>query len=472
MQVLKPQPGPQTEFLSTPADIAIYGGAAGGGKSFALLLEPLRHVSNGQFGGVIFRRDRQQVTNEGGLWDESSEMYHPQGAMPNGTSLAWTFPSGASIGFAGLQRRDDVYKWQGSQIAFLGFDELTHFDEFQFWYMLGRNRSTSGVKPYVRAGCNPDADSWVANFVDWWIGSDGFPIAERAGALRYLVRDNDRNHWFDSRAEAVAAFPHLVEQFAANGLDPESFCKSVTFIPADVFDNKVLLERNPGYLANLLAQPLIERERLLRGNWKVRASAGKVFNREWFGIPVESVPKGGIYVRFWDLAATEKQVRTTSKKNDPDYTATVKIHYDPKLELWTIVDAFQIQANPASVETLVFQTAKIDKAHARLQRARYKLRWEIEPGSAAKRENLRWIKAFKVIGDAKGVLTGGQDKITRARGHAVQAESGNVRILRGDWNEMFLSHMHGFPDLAHDDLFDAANGAFNETIGRGGVAWN
>src|SRR6185369_4879018 len=93
---LKPQPGPQTAFLSTTADIAIYGGSAGGGKSFALLLEPLRHVDKRDFGAVIFRRDRQQVTNEGGLWDEARSMYPLLGGTPNNSDLYYTFPSGAS----------------------------------------------------------------------------------------------------------------------------------------------------------------------------------------------------------------------------------------------------------------------------------------------------------------------------------------------------------------------------------------
>lgn len=82
MEGIKPQPGAQERFLSSHADIAIYGGAAGGGKSFALLLEPLRHIGNNDFGGVIFRRTSPQITNEGALWDEAGKLYPLVGGEP------------------------------------------------------------------------------------------------------------------------------------------------------------------------------------------------------------------------------------------------------------------------------------------------------------------------------------------------------------------------------------------------------
>jgi predicted phage terminase large subunit-like protein len=462
---IRPQPGPQTIFLSTSADIAIYGGAAGGGKSFGLLLEPTRHKDKPGFGGVIFRRDRQQITNEGGLWDEAAEIYPNLGGKDNASDLFYTFPSGSSIGFAGLQYEIDVRKWQGSQIAFLGFDELTHFTEFQFFYMLSRNRSTSAVRSYVRATCNPDADSWVADFIAWWIDQKtGFPVPERAGVVRWLVRNNNRNYWFDTKDEAedaaAAMFPNEVERFG-----PDMFAKSVTFIPADLFDNPALLARDPGYLANLLALPLIERERLLNGNWKVKATAGKVYNREWFEI-VDDVPTGGTDVRFWDLAATEAKVKNKKGKNDPDYTATVKMRY--KAGVWYIVDAFQIQTAPANVEKLVKSVAELDVREAKANKARYRLRWEIEPGSASVRENQRWVNMFRGL-DAKGVGTGGMDKLARARACSVQAEFGNVKMLRADWNSELLTQLHGFPDLPHDDLFDATSGSFNAALESGQV---
>lgn len=184
-QAIRPQPGRQEAFWASAADIAIFGGAAGGGKSYALLLEALRHVGNGQFSAVIFRRTFTQVSNPGGLFDASRELYPLAGGQPKATPPGWRFPSGATVRFAHMQYEDDKLDWQGSQIALIGFDELTHFSQTQFFYMLSRNRSLCGVRPYVRATTNPDADSWVAKLLAWWIDPEsGFPILDRAALLR------------------------------------------------------------------------------------------------------------------------------------------------------------------------------------------------------------------------------------------------------------------------------------------------
>lgn len=467
MPKIEPQPK-QAEFLASPADVAIYGGGAGGGKSWSLLAEPLRHIKNPKFGAVIFRRDRQQITNQGGLWTESREIYPQFGGEPNKSDLYYDFPNlqfkrkpGARIGFAGLQYEDDVSKFQGSQIPLIGFDELTHFTEYQFFFMLSRNRSTSGVRGYVRATTNPDAESWVADLVAWYIDQKtGFPLPDRAGKLRYFTRQGDKIFWSDNRAELLQYLPKNLPR----GFSPGDLIKSFTFIPADVFDNQILLENDPAYLANLLALPLIERERLLGGNWKIKPSAGKIFNRAWFN-PVAFLADGGIEVRFWDFAATAKTIgsATSKKKNDPDFTATVKLRYKPELNRWTITDFFQIQAAPALVEKLFLQTTLIDVDEARRKRTQYRCRWEIEPGGASRRESYRLTTQLAGI-DAKGVETGGLDKITRAKPFAVQAEHGNVDILIAEWNGELLTHLHGQPDLPHDDGMDAGAGAFNASL--------
>ncbi len=202
-----PQPGPQWEFARCEADIAIKGGAAGGGKSYALLFEPFRYQTWSRYRGVIFRRTTVQLKQPGGLWDQARDLYAGQ-ARSSETFLYITFPSGAHIKLAHLEHEKNVEDWQGSAADYFAFDELPQFSERQFWYIaLSRARSISGIRPYVRASCNPDPDSFVRELIDWWIGEDGFPIQERSGVIRYFYRIEGEMFWYDSEEEARSAHP-------------------------------------------------------------------------------------------------------------------------------------------------------------------------------------------------------------------------------------------------------------------------
>ena len=116
---------------------------------------------------------------------------------------SWSFGGKSTLAFDYISRDADVYAWQGSQICFLGFDELTHFSEFTFFYMLSRNRSICGVEPFVRATCNPDSDSWVAKFIEWWINQEtGYAIPERSGVVRVFYRNGEgKITWGETRQE-------------------------------------------------------------------------------------------------------------------------------------------------------------------------------------------------------------------------------------------------------------------------------
>lgn len=273
--MIKPQPGAQETFLSSPADIAIYGGAAGGGKSYMLLMEPTRHFKNAKLAGVIFRRETPQITNPGGLWDTSQEIYSLCNGRPVQHRHKWTFASGATMQFSHLQYEKDKESWQGSQIPYIAFDELCHFTKTQFFYFFSRNRSTSGIRGYMRASCNPDPDSWVAKFISWWIDEEtGLPIPERSGVIRYLVVFSGDEYWFDTLAEAYefAQTSGLLVDAGVDDMDlrPEDLIKSVTFINSTIKDNQILIKKDPGYLGSLLALPPEERAMLLEGNWKFR----------------------------------------------------------------------------------------------------------------------------------------------------------------------------------------------------------
>ena len=641
--ILRPQEGPQEKFLSTNADIAIYGGAAGGGKTYALLLEPLRYMNVDGYSATIFRKNATQISIDGGLLDESMSIY---GFLRNAVYKAspkphWFFNDKAKVSFMHIDGDRDLPKWQGSQICctldtpvlmadetykdvgdlqigdyvmtlqgaqkitaacepilkdcvevelpngekqvqstnhciltkygwvsyddlissqsitncssqkfcgyknnlrliphilqlndvvirnqadlrfcakdrvpkdshhilryvhpytgeeqiaevdhlyqtlkvipcgkklvrnicvassnhyitkcglinkncFIGFDELCHFSQNQFFYMLSRNRSVCGVKPYVRATCNPDVDSWVAEFISWWINPEtGYPIQERSGVLRYFCRVEGAVQWGDSPSE-------LVEKY---GIDAE-LCKSVTFIASSVYDNKILLENDPSYLANLHGLSLVERERLLNGNWKIRPSAGLYFKAEQTRI-VKSVPDSIVaIVRAWDLAATEINI----ENKDPDRTAGVLMGRMANGQ-YIVLDVKRIATNASHVRAIVKNTAETDKAEYNCRR----IQLEQDPGQAGKEQVQSYIRFLAGYNVKSRPVSG--SKITRAEPFAAQWQQGNVLLLEGSWNETFLDELEGFPDALHDDQVDAASDAFSviayaraRTIGRG-----
>jgi len=445
---IAPQPGPQTQFLETTADIAIFGGAAGGGKTFSLLMEPLRHVMNPRFSGLIFRRSSVQIRNIGGLWTESTQLYPMLGGEPRTAMLDWTFPNpidpelgGMIMKFAYLERDADVYNFQGAQTPYIAFDELTHFSEFQFFYMLSRLRSTSGVRGYVRATTNPDADSWIRQFIDWWIDEDGFAIPDRSGVIRWFIRMNDETLWGDSAEELQMLY------------GSEQIPKSFTFIAAKLSDNKILMEKDPSYLGSLMTLPQVERERLLGdkvkgGNWNTRITAGTLFNRKWFTV-IDTIPDGWVEcIRFWDRAAT----KPNPGNMDPDWTRGVKL-YRYRDGTYVVGDVKSIRDTPGQVELFMKEVAEMDGR-------RVKIVAQQDPGSAGVSEAeyiVRRLGAFEIR-----VVTLSKDKVVRAKPVSAQCEFGNIKVLKAPWNQPFFSELISFPDGKHDDIVDGLSGAYNE----------
>lgn len=433
--VIRAQPGPQEDFLKSPSDIVIYGGGAGGGKTYALLLEALRHIHVPGFGAVIFRRESVQITNEGGLWDNAMALYPLMGGRPfKAPQLGFRF-GGAKITFAHLNQENDVLGYQGSQIPLIAFDELTHFERSQFFYLLSRNRSTCGVRPYIRATCNPDADSWVADFIAWWIDQDtGLPIPERAGRLRYFVRMGDTLHWADSPAQLTAA----------HGCDLAD-AKSVTFIPATIYDNRALLAIDPGYLANLKAMVRVERERLLGGNWKIRPASGLYFPRH--SVTVIDKPPADLVeiVRAWDLAATPP----TEDAPSPDATAAVKMGRTASGR-FVVLHVAAMRERAHDVRRAMLNLAEQDGQRVRVSLPQ-------DPGQAGK-DQAEGLAAM-LAGYRVSVRRPTGDKITRAEPFAAQWQAGNVDVLRGPWTEAYLSELEAFP-VGHDDQVDASSDAF------------
>jgi len=423
-------------FLSSPADIVIYGGAAGGGKTYALLLEPMRNIHVKGFGAVIFRKTHPQIKNEGGLWDTSSDVYPYLEGIPRESYTEWLWlPHKNRVKFSHIQHDKDRHNWQGAQVPFIGFDELTHFSWKVFSYMLSRNRSLCGVNPYIRATCNPDPDHFLRKMLDWWIDNDnGLPIMERAGNVRWFVVMDDEIHWGDTKNELIKMF------------GPDTEPKTLTFIPSSVYDNKILLEKNPEYLANLKAMTKVDRERLLHGNWNVREVSGLFFQKDWFEV-VDAAPAEGEVIRYWDRAATEK-----TPDNDPSWTAGVKM-LKTRNNMFYVLDIVHFMGTPGRVKDTIKNVATQDGRECTVG-------IEQDPGQAGVAEansHIRNLAGYKAI---KNIVR--ENKATRAKPLSAQAEAGNVKIVRGKWNEGFFIEAENFDgtDKGHADRIDASSGAF------------
>lgn len=452
----KPNPGPQTQFLETQASIAIYGGQAGGGKTWALLAEAARHIDVPGYGAVIFRRTSPQITNEGGLWDQSMSLYPQLGGVPKHT-LDWQFrkkdaeaKDAANIGFKHLQYEKDKLTWQGSQIAMLGFDELTHFTESQFFYLLSRNRSTCGVTPYVRATTNPvPADDpiggWVNRMINWWIDQKtGLAIPNRSGIIRWFIRYKGELIWNDSRDWLVQTYGR--SDIAVDDIRQTVQPKSLTFIPARLDDNPVLLEIDPAYRANLLALPDVERERLAEGNWNAKVESGHFFKAGMI-TPVTQLPPSLEYCRAWDLAATD---------GAGDYTVGAKLGRDTN-GVFYIVDIVRGQWESGQRDMRIREVAALD--------GQCMICIPQDPGAAGKSEAHRLVVMLQGYPVKKLIITG--DKVTRATGFASQVNIGNVRMLQEEWNHSLRDRLNAFPSNGvPDDEIDALADAFHDLVTR------
>lgn len=446
-----PQPGPQTAFSSTPADIAIYGGSAGGGKTWSLAYEAGRYATVPGYAAAIFRRTSPELTGGGSIWEEARRIYPHLGGVPREhPTLDWRFPSGAVIEFRHAQYEHSVFSYQSKQYSYLGFDECSHFTAAQFWYLISRVRGSQRIPRRIRASTNPDPDSWIRQFIDWWIGPDGRALDQRSGVIRWFVRLDERIHWAATPEEVVAIDPRRIRARGElpNGPDdvrPEPM--SATFIRARVSDNRALLEADPGYVARLNLIPGAQARRLRDGDWNARDSAGDFFDRTWCRV-LERIEERNVVrrIRFWDKAATSP----SNANPDPDWTRGVRV---AQLDdgRYVVEDLVSLRAGPAEVEALIRHTAESDGVACEVGA------WQ-DPGQAGvvDRERMRDV----LLGYSFDSIIARQDKTTYAKVWSPLAKAGRVALLQREYLPELFAELEGFPGRRHDDIMDALSGAF------------
>jgi predicted phage terminase large subunit-like protein len=402
------RPSPrQTAFLLLPHLEAFYGGAAGGGKSDALLMAALQFVDVPGYRALIVRESFATLEESGGLIERARHWLLGTDATWSATDHLWRFPSGASLSFRPLLNEGDERSFMGTEYQFIGVDELTLITESQYRFLMTRLRrhKDSSVPLRMRSTGMPYGPGveWVRRRFVLEGGTHGRPF------IRARLEDNE--HLDQEAYEA-----------AMSTLDP------------------------------------LTRARVRFGDWSVRPE-GQLFHRSWFAdrvIDEVDLPEDLMLCRFWDLAATEP-----AAGSDPDHTAGVLVGLS-KDGVFYVLDVRRTRSTPLSVQHLVRQMAERDAEWARTRG--YELpaiRMEQEPGAAGLAVIEDYRRRVLLEFDFTGVPASGS-KETRANPVAVRAEAGELLLVPGEWNTEFIDELCAFPQGAHDDQVDALSGAFAE----------
>lgn len=436
------QPTPKQAAALIALDLrkaVLYGGAAGGGKTDWLLMGALEHVDLPGYNAIIFRRTFPQLNAPDGPILRLQEWLTaklPRDAW-NASNHRWTFPSGATLSLGTMQYLKDRLNHQGAAYQFIGFDELTQFEQGQFTYLFSRARRPaagpgSGIPIRVAATSNPGGPGhvWVAKA--WGLGE------------------------WEGNAEGLGKVP---------GSD-------LAFIGAKLEDNPHL--DTAAYEEALMFLPELERNQLRKGDWHSRPRGDLLPIERIHIIGPDELPDGlrpmaegeerGVralrIVRFWDFASSGPR----KGSRQPDYTASSKDAYDRKPDRFYMLDGSLDLLEPGPLEVLLRDTAVDDGQ-------RVEQHQEQEPGASGKsavKTNQKLLRGYSMTGHP---ATG--PKRARWLGFRAAVEQGRVYAVRGPWLTPFLERLDALTtdeaaderDDVKDDPMDAVSGSFNLLVG-------
>jgi predicted phage terminase large subunit-like protein len=434
----------QAAFLLLDCLEAFYGGAGGGGKSDALLMSALQYADIPGYHALIIRRHVADLTLPNALLDRARGWLRGRKDVHwNESKNQWQFANGATLTFGYLAGSRDIDRYASAEFHFIGVDELTQFSEKVYLDLFARlrapacpackfemlSRSHHGI---VHQQHKKDCFECIEleRHRGRVLGKKTHHVEAAHIPLRMRAASNPGNvghDWVKRR---------FVERLGAPGGDR-------IFVPARLNENPYINRED--YVKSLLNLDPVTRARILKGDWEARSSRG-VLRREWFEI-IDRAPAELSLVRYWDTAY--------QKKKTSDFTVGVKYGIAHN-GMGYILHVARAQATPHEVETFIANIAGQDTRTIPIV-------LQQEPGSGS----ALWIDSM-----SRGVLHGYPIKADPVRGSKFErsqafraaAEAGNVKILRGAWNEAFLDECEQFsPDereYAHDDQVDAACGAF------------
>lgn len=429
-------------------------------KTFAGLLHHLKYIHDPLYRGLTLRRTTPMLLKSGAVWDESKQLYSdidPKGKIKI-KDLKYQFSTKAEVAFSHFERVEDTRNFQGAQISSCVMEELTQFEEIQFDYILSRLRTNANMKPNMRATMNPEADSWVRKYVDWYLFPEGHehhgrPDPSKQGVIRWFIRTSDGMIWANSKEELLEKYPNDI---------PLAF----RFISASVFDNPYI---QPSYIAFLNGLPRVEKEKLLYGNWEARIESSSYFQRSWVqeheGYDESQIVK---VVRAFDMAGTLK----SDKNPSPDYTATALMAKMKDGTYW-VLDVRRTRIRYGDWEKFILDCWADDKE--RFRQVDYYI--PEDPNPAAKAACSMLIRSLAENGVYAQRMRASSSKLDRFRPLSAMAQNGGVHFLKGcgtDYennirndNNFIFRELEVFDgtrkrsEVGHDDLADCLADCFS-----------
>ncbi len=407
----------QTIFLASPADEALYGGAAGGGKSAAVVALPLRWVDNPRFNALVLRRDTTQLRD---LLTKTEALYPQFGAKLNLTTGTWRFPSGARVWFTHCEHETDVARFDGQEFHLVVFDELTHFTEKQYRAIRARIRGTDPTLPRItRATTNPGGPGheWVFSRFAAWLDPTHARRATEA-RLRWYVGDD----------EVTRGTPDALSR---------------TFIPAKLEDNPHV---TGDYRAYLAALDPVRRAQLLDGDWLKKAAPKDLWDRTKVQHLAHAPSNLDVRarVRCWDFAASEDR--------SADWTVGTLASIT-HAGLVVLEHVHRFRGTPAKVRSEFSRIAQADK-----ERDARTTQWiPQDPAQAGKDQVLSYQNGNPGIAIRARPPTG--DKIVRFGPASARAFAGNLAVVLGPWNDALHDELEAAPGPkgTKDDQLDTVS---------------
>lgn len=395
----RPHPKQAAFLLLNHVREILFGGAAGGGKSDALLMAALQYVDIPGYSALLLRRTTSESKLPGSIMDRAKMWLADTDAKWHERDKLFTFPSGAKLAFGFMEHDSDRFRYSSAEFQFVGFDELTTFTEIVYRFMFSRMRRLKGAQVPIRmrGATNP-----IGEGAEW--------VRERWG---------------------IGAKRKSLEQ------------QRRIFIPSKLVDNPSLdREEYEGSLDELDA---VTKEQLIAGNWEIRPSGGK-FKRYYFRLVDILHPVVETY-RYWDMASTSEEEK---KGDEPDWTVGAKVGKDADNRV-VVLDVIRVRANPGEIEKLIRDTAIRDGRNV-------KVRMSQDPGQAGVTQIDSYSRWVLPEFNFDGVKETG-DKLVRGDILAAKAFRGEVLLLRGYWNNTFLDEAEIWPLGQFDDQIDAVEGA-------------